>query len=156
MTTWNSPGGRESTEATSADAATATCSSQRVPPDADAITKAERVELCQNTDSDTVAILRLIDGDPIHERDRGDIVAAIISAGREHRLHHVDPNAVRARLAASVYPRCVGAVYAALRRAGVLEPVSWTTSTDKAGRNAGKPARLYRLADDGLEQASDG
>jgi len=109
----------------------------------------------EQVDADTLAILRLIDGDPIHERDRGDIVAAIIAAGRAHRLHHVDPNAVRARLAGSVYPRCIGAVYAALRNAGVLEPVSWTTSTDKAGRNAGKPARLYRLADDAPGRASD-
>jgi len=106
-------------------------------------------------DGDTLAILRLVDGDPIHERDRAEIVAEIVAAGREHRLRHVDPNAVRARLAGSVYPRCIGAVYAALRYAGVLEPVSWTTSTDKAGRNAGKPARVYRLVDEVLERASD-
>ncbi len=49
MTTWDSPGGRESTGAMSADAATATCSSRSVPETADvmayALSEEERNEL---------------------------------------------------------------------------------------------------------------
>ena len=70
---------------------------------------------------------------------------AVLEVGREHD-GLVDPNRVRERLSGRVYPPTVGAVYAALRRAGVLEPAGWTTSTDTAGRNTGKPCRMYRLA----------
>lgn len=97
--------------------------------------------------ADTTAILRLVDGDPIHERDRELIVSAIVETGRAHRLHLVNPNVVRSRLAGSVHPRCVGPVYGALRHAKVIEPVGWTVSTDTGGRNVGKPLRLYRLAE---------
>jgi len=44
-----------------------------------------------------------------------------------------------------VYPRLLGAIYQALAKKGVLEFAGWTTSTDTRGRNAGRPARSYRL-----------
>lgn len=101
--------------------------------------------LWQTTDDETAAILQLITGDPIHERDRCEVVAAIVAAADEDD-GYVDANVVRAKLSGRVYPRVIGATYAALRRAGVLVPHGWTVSTDTAGRNTGKPCRTYRLA----------
>ena len=105
----------------------------------------DELPLWQTTDDETTAILRLVSGDPIHERDRAAIVAAIVAAAQEDD-GHVNPNAVRARIVGNPYPRVIGATYYALRRAGVLVPHGWTTSTDTAGRNSGKPCRTYRLA----------
>jgi len=105
----------------------------------------DELPLWQTTDDETAAILRLVSGDPIHERDRAAVVAAIVAAAQEDD-GYVDPNLVRSRLSGRVYPRVTGATYYALRRAGVLEPAGWTVSTDTAGRNTGKPCRMYRLA----------
>ena len=97
---------------------------------------------------ETAAILDLLCMDPIHARDRATIVRAIVAEAHA-RGGRVDPNRLRARLCDEngnlrVYPRVVGATVHALVRAGVLVPDGWVTSTDRRGRNAGKPARAYR------------
>lgn len=101
--------------------------------------------LWETIDDETAAILRLVHGDRIHERDRAEVVRAIVAAAEDDD-GLVDPGEVRLRLSGRAYPRVVGATYAALRRAGVLVPVGWTISTDVSGGNAGRPARTYRLA----------
>lgn len=61
----------------------------------------------------------------------------------------VDPNVVRARLAALPTPppsHIVGQTYRALRLSGHLVPDGWVTSDDVKGGNNGKPARAYRWA----------
>lgn len=98
---------------------------------------------------DTANLLQLIAGDPIHANDRRRIVRAIVAEAHSAG-GRVDPNRLRARLAdphgqLTVYPRLVGAVVGCLARAGVLEPDGYVVSTDRAGRNAGRPARRYRL-----------
>lgn len=95
-------------------------------------------------DADTAAILDLIHGDPLHDRDRAAVIGAIVSVARDSG-GVVDPNAVRERLAGLVFPRLVGAVYQSLAKRGVLVAEGWTISRDKVGRNSGKPCRRYRL-----------
>lgn len=97
-----------------------------------------------SVDDDTLAILRLIEGDPIHAHDRSLVVQAIVDEAADAG-GMVDPNKVRDRLNHAVLPQVVGPVYSCLSRAGVLEVAGWTTNLDKAGRNAGKPCRTYRL-----------
>lgn len=101
---------------------------------------------------ETAALLDLIAGDPLHERDRATIVRAIVAEAHVHGPV-LDPNRLRSRLRdehgkSIVYPRVVGAVMQALARAGVLEPAGWVTSTDRESGNAGRPARRWRLVGD--------
>ena len=100
-------------------------------------------------DDETADLLALIDADRIHTDDRHKIDVAIKQVAAEHG-GVVDPGRVRALLTnehgLTVYPRVLSARYSVLTRAGVLEVDGWTTNTDKAGGNYGKPQRLYRLA----------
>lgn len=98
------------------------------------------------------ALLCLIAGDPVHDSDRRVIVAAILAEARA-RGPRLDPNRLRARLRdehgrSKVNPRVVGGVMHALARARVLRPDGWVTSTDREGRNAGRPARVWALVGD--------
>lgn len=98
---------------------------------------------------DTAALLDLIAGDPIHQRDRATIVRAIVAEAHAN-AGRVDPNRLRARLADEngeprVYPRLVGAVVSALAQRRVLVADGWVVSTDRRGGNAGRPARRWRL-----------
>jgi hypothetical protein len=86
---------------------------------------------------------------PLADRYRQRIKAAFIAAAETSDDHAtIDPNAVRALLSnehgLTVPPRMLSAAYSVLRAEGVIEHVGWTTNTDHAGGNAGKPARLYR------------
>ena len=103
-------------------------------------------------DERTASLLALIAGDPLHQRDREVIVAAIVAEAEEHE-GRVNPNRVRERLRLpgsrefAVYPRVIGAVYLSLKAHGYLEQDRdrWVTSTDAPGGNAGKPTPVYRL-----------
>ena len=80
-----------------------------------------------------------------HDRQRAVIVQAIEAVALVNG-GQVDMNAVRDTLASeSVVPQLVGAVVNVLLRQGRLVEDGWTTNTDKRGRNAGRPSRLYRL-----------
>lgn len=85
---------------------------------------------------------------PMHDADRDRIVAAIRDDANTHN-GQVDANRVRAALTNAyglmVPPRLLSATYGSLARSGVLVHDGWTTNTDAAGGNAGKPARLWRL-----------
>jgi hypothetical protein len=93
-------------------------------------------------------LLSLVANDHIHKRDRRLAEMAIRADAAAHG-GHVCPNRVRAALSNThgldVYPRVLSATYSALRRAGVIVPDGWTVNTDRAGGNAGKPARLWKL-----------
>lgn len=97
---------------------------------------------------ETTAILRLLDGDPIHRDDKARIVSAIVYAA-VHGGGYVDSNLVRSRLTnehgLTVYPRLIGSTYHSLAALGVLEPAGWITNEDTRGRNAGRPARRWRM-----------
>ena len=86
-------------------------------------------------------LLDLIAGDPLHERDREAVVTAIRDSVTDG---FVDPNVVRELIPTWVYPRVVGAVYHSLAAAGVIAPHDWVISTDRRGKNSGRPARRYR------------
>lgn len=96
-------------------------------------------------DPTTGAILDLIAGDPLHERDREAIVDAIrLSVGPDGTT---SANAWRPLVPSWVYHRVVGATVHALSRVGYLVPTGdWVVSDDVAGRNSGKPMRVYRWA----------
>lgn len=100
-------------------------------------------------DQHTADVLALMRVDPIHDRDRARIIAAILSDAVSHR-GMVDPNRVRAALTdrhgdLTVNPPVVGATYHGLARKSVIVPAGWVVNNDRSG-NAGKPARLYRLS----------
>ena len=100
-------------------------------------------------DADTASLLDLIDGDPIHERDRATVVAAILEDANTH-CGELDPNRLRVLLTDErgdyrVYPAVVGATVFSLRSRGVLIPEGWTLSLDKRSGNSGKPIRTYRV-----------
>ncbi len=84
---------------------------------------------------------------PLAEQYRDRIVAAIATDATTHG-DIVDSNRVRRLLSndhgLTVPPRQLSATYAALAARGFLEPAGWTVNTDRAGRNGGKPARLWR------------
>lgn len=88
-------------------------------------------------------VCELVFGDPVHERDRAAVVEAIRADAAAHD-GEVDSNRVREALPTWVYPRSIGAVYNALRARGLLVANGYVTNTDTRGRNAGRPARLYR------------
>jgi len=92
------------------------------------------------------AITSLMDGDPVHARDRAAVVTAILNDGQSHN-GQVDPNRVRDTLPPWVYPRSIGSTYRVLLHQEVLVfEGCWTENLDGKGRNVGKPQRLYRLA----------
>jgi hypothetical protein len=94
-------------------------------------------------DPATQALLDLIHGDPIHDRDREAVIDAIRAAVRDDGT--VCGNDWRRLIPAWVYPRVIGATVNALARAGVLRATGeWVASDDFAGRNSGKPVRVYR------------
>lgn len=98
---------------------------------------------------DTAAILDLINGDPLHERDRAAVVDAIRAAARANHSR-VNPNAVRRLIPEWVAPTVIGPTYRSLVHLEVLVPDGWVMSDDRRGRNSGKPVRAY-LWTGGLE-----
>jgi len=101
-------------------------------------------------DPATVAILTLVQGDPIHARDRAMLTAAIVADARANG-GQVSSNRVRESLRdadgdLTVYPRMIGAHYMALKNRGILRTTdTWETSTDRHGNNSGKPCWVYTL-----------
>lgn len=97
-------------------------------------------------------LLTLIDSDRIHADDSATVKAAILADGQANG-GSVDPNRVRKMLTnehgLTVYHRTIGAAYYALRTAGLIERDGITESDDKAGRNAGRIIRTYRLTEAG-------
>lgn len=94
-------------------------------------------------DPNTAALLDLMDGDPIHARDREAVIDAIRAAVRPDGT--VCGNDWRGLIPQWVYPRVIGATVHALGRHGVLQATGdWAISDDTAGKNSGKPVRVYR------------
>lgn len=86
----------------------------------------------------------------VHGGDFETVQDAIRKVARGNR-RVVDQNRVRAELSDEhglrVDPRTVGATYTALINRGTIIRHGWTTSIDRRGGNAGKPARKYRVID---------
>jgi hypothetical protein len=94
-------------------------------------------------DPDTAALLDLMDGDPIHARDREAVIDAIRAAVRPDGT--VCGNDWRGLVPQWVYPRVIGATVHALARRGILQATGdWAISDDTVGKNGGKPVRVYR------------
>lgn len=90
--------------------------------------------------SEAVADLLYID--PKNTRAR-EVVEECIREDAERHHGHVNSNRVRELVPAWVNPRVTSSVYNVLLRRGVLVPDGETRSTDRRGRNAGKPVRTY-------------
>lgn len=86
-------------------------------------------------------ILALMAADPIHDRDKTAVIAAVREAARRCNgtISRNDLN-----IPVWVHHKMVGATISGLIRSRALTPVGWVTSTDTRGRNAGRPARQYR------------
>lgn len=104
-------------------------------------------------DTATADLLDLIQNDwrPFAEADRNAIAWAIREDAGHHN-GHVSTNRVRRLLAAlpvleQPKPQRIGPVYRALCLAGLMVPDGWESSTDRQGRNSGKPVRTYRWVD---------
>lgn len=96
-------------------------------------------------DDDTAEVLQLVAGDDVHARDRQAVVEAILADGRAHG-GEVNPNRVRSLIPGWVFHRVVGACYHSLAAKRVIVADGWVISDDAKGRNSGRPARKYRLA----------
>lgn len=93
-------------------------------------------------DPDTAALLDLMDGDPIHARDREAVIDAIRAAVRPDGT--VCSNDWRGLIPAWVYSRVIGATVHALINRRILQPTGeWAISDDVRGRNSGRPTRIY-------------
>ena len=94
-------------------------------------------------DPHTQAVLALIAGDPVHDRDREAIVDAIRASVDYAGI--TSSNHWRPLIPTWVYPKVVGATVNALTKAGVLVKTGqWLISNDVHGRNSGRPTMTYR------------
>ncbi|MDO8308589.1 MAG: hypothetical protein Q7V58_09590 [Actinomycetota bacterium] len=92
-------------------------------------------------DPEKDAILALIAGDVVHQRDREAIVDAIRAS--VDYTGRTSGNTWRPLIPTWVYPKVIGATVHALVAAGVLVQDGWLISNDVRGRNAGRPCRQY-------------
>lgn len=98
-------------------------------------------------DEDTASLLELVAGDPLHERDRAIVLAAILETASEHD-GRVLPNELRALLhnehGSTVHPPVIGATVNALKRAGRLVfRDEWQVTEGSTTGNNGRPQRVY-------------
>lgn len=93
-------------------------------------------------------VCALIDGDPVHARDRAAVVEAVVAAGQ--RLGVISANDWRDAVPDWVYPKVIGAVTSGLIAADVLVPLpDPVRSDDRKGRNSGRWISRYRYVERG-------
>jgi hypothetical protein len=98
-------------------------------------------------DDDTADLLTLVaDVDhPSVDREWDAYLTALEAIADD--TGRVDPNAFREAVRGKVAPRRVGALTNRALKLGVLVwRGEWVTSSDREGRNAGRPVRCYVLA----------
>lgn len=99
-------------------------------------------------DAATASLLDLIAYDPIHQRDRATVVAAVVRTAQDNG-GVVDPNHLRPLLwnehGCTVDPHVIGATVRALSLSGALVFTGWVETTGSTSGNNGRPARAYRL-----------
>lgn len=92
----------------------------------------------------TLATVDLVGRDWRAERDWSRFEAVCREVADADRV--VDPNRVRELLGGSIESRRLSAFWCrATNRNGFMDNHGWTTNTDTAGRNNGKPLRTRRL-----------
>lgn len=85
-----------------------------------------------------------VDADPSADADWARFVAVLRAAEAEYGRVH--PNEVRELLRGQVQAQRISRFYGMAKRQGLLVgPVQIDTSNDRAGRNSGKPIRVYRF-----------
>lgn len=97
-------------------------------------------------DDDTVDLLSLV-ADINHPSTDFEWAAFVGVLSATASLHHgrLDQNDYREQLRGVVAPRRIGAFHNKAVAEGLIEATGdWSISTDHAGRNAGRPARVYR------------
>jgi len=94
-----------------------------------------------DTTADLLALVADV-GHPSIDREWDDYRAAVARvADTDGR---VDPNALREAVRGNVAPRRIGALTNRALKLGLLVwRGEWVTSTDREGRNAGRPVRAY-------------
>lgn len=97
-------------------------------------------------DHATADLLDLIADSDNHAHHRAEVERVIWAVALDNG-GHIDPNEVRARIPAWVQPQLIGPTYRRLCQQGFLVPNGWTISNDTKGRNSGKPARTYMVAE---------
>lgn len=97
-------------------------------------------------DHDTANLLDLIAHDQTHPRPAEEwdrFVQGLRATADETGV--IDPNWLRENLRGDIAPRRVGAFTNRALSEGLIEPTGeWRVSDDRAGRNGGKPCRVYR------------
>jgi hypothetical protein len=99
-------------------------------------------------DNETNDLLSLVATGPVStgtaDREWEAFVAALHSINDYWGVIH--PNALRSVVRGHVAPNRIGAFTNRALKAGLIAPTGeWEVSDDKHGKNAGKPARVYRL-----------
>ena len=98
-------------------------------------------------DDATADLLALVAHDEMHPHpaeEWDEYVRAIRHAADERGM--VDPNRLRQLVRGVVAPKRIGAFTSRAKAEGLLvDTGEWVTSTDREGRNAGRPVRVYRL-----------
>lgn len=102
----------------------------------------------ERVDDYTADLLDLIANEQSPPVDREwSLFRQVIAAEADSHAGRLDPNRIRDRIAGQIAARRVGAFYSRACREGLIRATGeWTVSTDKAGRNSGKPCRMYEVA----------
>jgi hypothetical protein len=101
-----------------------------------------------SVDDDTAALLSLVATDQLHPRPGEEwdrFVAGLRATADESG--RIDPNWLRENLRGEIAPRRIGAFTQRAKAEGLIEwRGEWVTSTDREGKNSGRPCRIYHLA----------
>lgn len=101
-----------------------------------------------SVDDDTADLLSLVANDQMHPRpaeEWEEFVRAVEFVGRAND-GLVPPNALRPLLRNVIAPKRIGAFTNRAKAEGlIVDTGEWQVSDDHEGRNAGRPARVYRL-----------
>ncbi len=98
-------------------------------------------------DDETSDLLSLVANDKMHPRpaEEWDVFMRALKTSSDPS-GRIDPNLLRAYLRGQVAPRRIGAFTLRAKAEGlIVDTGEWQISDDTEGRNAGKPARVYRL-----------
>ncbi len=98
-------------------------------------------------DDDTADLLTLVANDQMTPRPADEwrtFYCAVVSVAHAHN-GQVDQNHVRPLIRGEIAPKRIGSFYRRACLEGLLIVDGYSISEDHAGRNAGRPMRVYRL-----------
>lgn len=127
---------------------------ERTHPDALATNCINQRPSWSAVDDETADLLTLVrDGGHVSADHEWLAFLAALDAAVDNGL--IRPNDLRPRLRGKVAPRRIGAFTNRALKQGLIEYTGqWEVSDDREGRNAGRPARVMRLATQSARAAS--